>query len=93
MWGYRVRKRRAPKGALRHAGEDIAIAIGGAVRKHRAPKGALRQRKHGLRRDHRNGQKAPSAKGYIKTELSAPIVDHLTQVRKRRAPKGALRRL
>ena len=63
----RVRKHRAPKGALRH---DGVCPVGGLieeVRKHRAPKGALRHRVHGHTLTVFQGQKAPSAKRCIKT--------------------------
>ena len=63
----RVRKHRAPNGALR----QFHRFVGGVFRqprKHRAPKGALRQRVFPTRSDaHDLGQKAPSAKRRIKT--------------------------
>ena len=41
-WADAVRKHRAPKGALRHEGDECFAAHWSSVRKHRAPKGALR---------------------------------------------------
>ena len=91
---WRVRKHRAPKGALRLRVQATQVKIV-IVRKHRAPKGALRlvlllQRFNGRR----VGQKAPSAKRCIKTGKDCFSEDSVcADVRKHRAPKGALRPL
>ena len=46
---YVVRKRRAPKGALRQVADDRAdLGVGRLVRKHRAPEGALRHEIEGV---------------------------------------------
>ena len=66
-----VRKHRAPKGALRQDSDgDVRRGLDG-VRKHRAPKGALRLDCSGLPCTNIPGQKAPSAKRYIKTSRSS----------------------
>ena len=72
-WCLRLRKHRAPKGALRPCQpQKSSCRSSGTVRKHRAPKGALRLL---LMRGHDDqalpGQKAPSAKRYIKTTLTS----------------------
>ena len=64
----RVRKHRAPKGALRPTGRAYRTCRCDRVRKHRAPKGALRQYEECTRNAAiRHCQKAPSAKRCIKT--------------------------
>ena len=46
LWECKVRKHRAPKGALRHCVDDVCERFLDLVRKHRAPKGALRHAEH-----------------------------------------------
>ena len=91
----RVRKHRAPKGALRLHVFGPLVGDTSSVRKHRASKGALRPVETVLvGRAQSISQKAPSAKRCIKTQhpmLSAGEGSH--QVRKHRAPKGPLRRV
>ena len=88
-----VRKRRAPKGALRH---EVDGAGGGClcVRKYRAPNGALRPSIHLTGElTIRCSQKAASAKRCIKTPGYGSTDAYCPgEVRKQRAPKGALRR-
>ena len=89
-----VRKHRAPNGALRlDTYQTIKGADGQAVRKHQAPNGALRHSgaELGCFVDV-IGQKAPSAKRCIKTQVrSATSIRAARSVRKYLAPKGALR--
>ena len=90
----RVRKHRAPKGALRLSSREAArTAPPGSVTKHRAPKGALRQVPFAHSRINVIlGHKAPSAKRCIKTHLLAVrLLSRRLLVTKHRAPKGALR--
>ena len=88
-----VRKHRAPKGALRLRISFSSLLASPFVRKHRAPKGALRPMMFScVGRILFPGQKAPSAKRCIKTEIPRCIASLRIRVRKHRAPKGALRR-
>ena len=73
LCSYRVRKHRAPKGALRRSCWLVLSVGGGPVRKHRAPKGALRPlRLWGPCCAMGGSQKAPSAKRCIKTVSAMP---------------------
>ena len=88
----RVRKHRAPNGALRQSKlDDVLLAFSFSVRKHRAPNGALRPFRHTEHHELTDlGQKAPSAKRCIKTREPGPH-PRRGRVRKHRAPNGALR--
>ena len=69
----RVRKHRAPNGALRPVGDQFDGVLLLNVRKHRAPNGALRQIIEPRLSAHVAGQKAPSTIRCIKTKrLPAP---------------------
>ena len=89
----RVRKHRAPKGALRPSRATSRTLPASPVRKHRAPKGALRPMVGTCTQSHRGCQKAPSAKRCIKTDGHVAMHELCLDVRKHRAPKGALRLL
>ena len=81
-----ARKHRAPKGALRQADLAVQLDLVGSVRKHRAPKGALRLREHSLEKADLAGQKAPSAKRYIKT--SFPLYRDPESIEGQKAPSA-----
>ena len=87
----RVRKHRAPKGALRPAELVPCALAANQFRKHRAPKGALRAGQalpDALERGQVRKHRAP--KGALRHAMRG-LAGNLVPVRKHRAPKGALR--
>ena len=88
----KVRKHRAPKGALRHVVDgSLPVILVHDVRKHRAPNGALRLDKGENPKTLPECRKAPSAKRCIKTRRVLGVQEVDFEVRKHQAPKGALR--
>ena len=89
----RVRKHRAPKGALRPGAQFAHPVVFKSVRKHRAPKGALRRQiQRPLEATAQDVRKHRAPKGALRPVTNARRGSSLPLcVRKHRAPKGALR--